>query len=418
MVKAILLAVILSFASLAFSRSNPTDQATRERLTVRWLSKALIRMGEKQLANRLMDDYFVNKRVHFRAMNSRDMNAETGPARSGVNEVTFSSDMLFIADLDRVLQKRPYGDRSQLISWAVTIFHEYQHMDQKNPQNLPKWEDPAWKATDKLVSDWSKRLESEYLAASRLPLSKERDAKISEIKDVIQRLNSEIASLREGIDLNLANHSLTADQSWLLDDTQRRLKSILATMEKKSNLEQLQPPKPANTKKGGSWNLVQTKPFDQLAPSDVNYSLTASDGTITSGWRQNNDVFKFTSKWTSPPKQILPTDKVKISMTITIVANAGDQYSANGTLSIWFDRPECEPGSVISPIGLRGDKGESGNIAVTHKLGVPAPTGIDVYIDGKALPTGTPGARIALMVCAYNGRNAGYRYIYEWKDSW
>ena len=93
------------------------------------------------------------------------------------------------------------------------------------------------------------------------------------------------------------------------------------------------------------------------------------------------------------------------------VTNQGDQYSANGEFALFFDRPEIEPGAVIAPISLKGDKGETGYIQFTHKAGVPPSpaASLQVYIDAKTLPAGSKGARIALLASLYNGRNAGYR---------
>jgi len=75
---------------------------------------------------------------------------------------------------------------------------------------------------------------------------------------------------------------------------------------------------------------------------------------------------------------------------------------------------------IIAPISLKSDKDENSYIKFTHKPGVPPSPSASmlVYIDAKTLPNGSKGARIALMAAIYNGRGAGYRYIYEWNDNW
>lgn len=408
-------------ALVNFSWLNDADrnsQPSREQLTIRWLAKTLNRMGETKLAKRLVDDYYVNKRVHFGTV--EDGNAETGPNKEKVNEVTFSESMLSsAADMDRLLKQRPYGEKSNLINDALTVVHEYIHMDQVKPQNYPPWEDPAWQVSDKTLNRWVQKIEAEYYAARKLPASKEKSAKLSELTDILKKLESELGTTREAINQNIANKSLSANQQWLLGDTEKRIRSLKEAIKKYDDFAKLGPQQPPQKKDPGYWQLVSEQAFDKLAPSDNNYSLTAGSGTITARWWQNDDVFKVTATFTPPPKQIRLGDRYPIQLSVA-VSNQGDQYSANGEFAVFFDRPEIEPGSVIAPVSLKGDKGESSYIQFTHKQGVlPLPSAsMQVYIDAKTLPTGSKGARIALLASLYNGRSAGYRYIYEWKENW
>jgi hypothetical protein len=164
----------------------------------------------------------------------------------------------------------------------------------------------------------------------------------------------------------------------------------------------------------GHWELVQTDVFDKLAATDTNYSVKILPGSFSCSWAMGTDAFSFTASRTVPPAQILPTDKVPLSLSLKMDQNTGTQYSANGNFDVWFDRTECEPGSVIAPIGLKGAQGETGSLAISHLTGALSPP-VTVYINGKDLPTGSAGARIALMVVAYNGRSFGVRYVYAWK---
>lgn len=415
-----MLALLLGVALLAtYADASQSAQQTRERVTVRLLAQTLKRMGEPKLADRLMNDYHNAKRIHFARMHSREANAETGPNRRGVNEITFSNEMLRIADQARLLDAKPYGNSSTLVSWAITVAHEYQHMDQVRPQNLPPWEDPAWKATDQMVSTWAQRLKAEFDQLRKQPASKAREAKIEEVLMIARRLGSEIGNLREGIMSNEKNGSLSGGQSWKLDDTLARLKALQKEGEKRTAVGKMGTPTPSKVQTEGYWELVQTDVFDKLPPSDTNYSIAASNGSITMGWSLNKDIFKFTARWTPPPKQIRPTDRFLLDLSISLDQNAGTDYSANGNVALWIDRPECEPGSVIAPVSLKNETNEPSNTRnVTHRMGVPPSPPIRLILDGKALPTGAKGARFAILVAAYNGRNAGYRYIYEWKTPW
>jgi hypothetical protein len=144
--------------------------------------------------------------------------------------------------------------------------------------------------------------------------------------------------------------------------------------------------------------------------------LDYSERAIIWRWSLGEDVFAFTSTWSKPPDVILPTDTVKIEIAVKLIENRGNAYSANGSLAIWFDSPNVDPGFVQNPIGFTNDKNENGSIAVTHRLdAAPLPPPRTVWVKGSALPNGRIGSQIALLVCAYNGRNAGTKYIYEWK---
>ncbi|MEI2696264.1 MAG: hypothetical protein V9E90_14435 [Saprospiraceae bacterium] len=165
------------------------------------------------------------------------------------------------------------------------------------------------------------------------------------------------------------------------------------------------------------WEIVSTRVYDTLPPGSENYGVVVEDGAIKARYALNNDEWVFLCNYTSPPKKIRPTDKIPINMEVTILVNSGDQYSANGEFSLLFDRPEVEPCFVIAASFLKTADGVNSRIGLTHRLGVPpSPSSkMIVYLDGKALPTGTPGAQIAFLASVYNGRCSLYKYIYEWK---
>lgn len=393
-------------------------QNTREIITIRWLSKTLIRLGEPETAKRLTEDYYTHKRVCFGEMHSADGNAETGVGLNGKNKITLSNSMLNSADLDKLLQERPYGSNSNLIGDALTVVHEYVHMDQTVPLNYPRWENPAWQKTDKTLNKWVQKIEAEYNAVRKMPESKEKTAKLTELMDIVSKLRSEAVSVRSSISANVKNKSLTAGQRWLIDDTDKRLKGLVEAQKKYTDFGKLNGAEPVKKKDRGYWEMTGKQFFDKLAPSDNNYSLTVGDGSVTAKWWLGNDRFEFTANYTVPPKRIYPSDKIPVTLSVS-VTNVGDYYSANGNIALFFDRPEIEPGFVSAPISLRGDKNITANISMSHKPGInPSPaSSVNVLIDGSQLPAGGPGAKIALIVAAYNGRNAGCRYIYEWRDN-
>lgn len=165
---------------------------------------------------------------------------------------------------------------------------------------------------------------------------------------------------------------------------------------------------------GGGWALVQVDDFD-ARPSDPNYVLSYGRGAIGWRWSLRNDAFAFQATWSDPPKVIAPSDRVRLTIGVSVTENSGSDYSASGSLHVFFDRPDVEPGSVGSPIGFANDAGESGGIDVVHRPGAPGSFRREVWVDADRLPRGADGGRIALVVSVYNGRIAGTRYVYEWK---
>lgn len=165
------------------------------------------------------------------------------------------------------------------------------------------------------------------------------------------------------------------------------------------------------------WELLDSVIYKTLPPGSENYSITVGNGSIKARYALGNDEWEFLCTYTIPPNKIHVSDKVPINMAVSILINSGQQYSANGGFVIFFDDPAIEPGFVNRPIFLKTTNEVISSISLTHRLGVPpAPaSNLTVYIDGKSLPTGSNGDRIALLVDVGNGRNFGYKYIYEWK---
>ena len=79
---------------------------------------------------------------------SVDGNGETDPGIIRNNRIILSESMLNVAEADRLLNVNPYSDTSPLIGYALTVVHEYVHIDQTLPMNFPRWEDPAWYVSD------------------------------------------------------------------------------------------------------------------------------------------------------------------------------------------------------------------------------------------------------------------------------
>lgn len=377
--------------------------------SVRWIARTLERLGEKTLAKRFLQDYAVNKRVSFGDLGG-DANAETGRGWSGNNELTIDSSFLKIADLERTYAKRPYGAQSILVSAAVTIFHEYQHMDQTRPRNVPRFEDPAWQATDAALNRWVRALQTEIEATLKQPASAARAQKLAEIGDLMRQLKVEITALKDAIRTNEGNGTLSKGLKWSFADTSSRI----AAAQKRLAPGRAPAPVAVPVANEMAWVLVKMVPYNEV-PNDPKYRLSWGEGKIGWSWALNRDVFAFDCTWTLPPKVIRPSDEVKLTLAINVTQNEGEEYSANGSFDVWWDKVDCEPGSVISPTAFKAPPGRTAGLAVTHRKGIPPPDPVEISIRGSDLPGARDGAQIALLVCAYNGRIAGAKYIYEWR---
>lgn len=408
----------LSVAMLAVAAASVRAQTPAQDTSIRYIARTLNRLGETATAQRLLNDYFNTKKVVISDLSGEGtgVNSRTGRKYTvvGRNEMELHISVEAIGQSERSVARRPYGPSSPLVQWAATVMHEYVHMGQVGPKNVPRFEDPAYHAMDDTFARWAERLRTEAAAVQSLPSSPERTAKLRETGDLVNCVLSEAGSYEEAIGRSVAENKLSKGQTFRIGQTLAALRSVKTSLAGGSQALATAKPKPGTVPFKG-WVLVQVDDFNK-PPSDANYKLGYGRGSINWGWSLNKDVFNFTSTWSEPPKVIKPGDRVNMTIGVAVTANSGTDYSANGTFAVWFDRPDIEPGSVGAPIGFRNDKGEGGSFAVSHKQSISGSTyQRDVWADFSSLPKGNDGARMALLVDAYNGRSAGTRYIYEWR---
>jgi hypothetical protein len=171
------------------------------------------------------------------------------------------------------------------------------------------------------------------------------------------------------------------------------------------------PSSPASAQQ--AWQLVEIVDYEQ-PPADKEYRLTYARGSIGWRWALGNDAWAFVATWSPPPETIRPGDRVTVDFQVVTTQDVGEAYSAGGSFALFFDRPDIEPGSAGAPIGFTNDKGETGSAEVRHRIASP-PVARTVWVDASKLGAGRPGARVALIAAAYNGRVAGTKYVYEWR---
>ncbi len=409
--------VILLISLMGITASSP--QTPSSDTTIRYIARSLDRFGEKAVAQRLLKDYFLENRVSLQPLDSNEENAYVTQDDSGRNVMVITDNALEIARSEKLIAKRPYHSGSSLLTWTLTVYHEYIHMDQIEPETIPKFEDPAWQATDKAIERWTKMLDTELAAALAKPVSATRKEEVQQILDATVALKSELGTFDNDVLNGVKNGILSPGQKWTY------LKSLanLRDLEKKAKagMTAIAPPATTTTtstpplKPGEkAWVRVSVKEYNDQ-PSGGNYSYTVADGNAQMRWSMGTDTWHFTCTWDKPPRVIRKTDKIPITMSIKVDKNVGESYSANGAFVLVWDRPEVEPGVTIDGSLLRGAKGEKSVLNVTHRMGVAPEGPVTVFIDGSTLPNGMDGAQIALLADVYNGRSSGVKYIYEWK---
>lgn len=161
------------------------------------VAEFLRRMGRTETADRFEQDIGAG-RVKFGALDP-GTNGQTGRwvANAGANGTEYSNGMLN--------QLRPTTPDSSpvLIGWAITVEHEYVHMGQRSPDQVPAFENPAWSHSLDVGQSWMRKTMLEMGELERTPDSPEKSARLKELTDLMAGLreahNDTISGIREGI---------------------------------------------------------------------------------------------------------------------------------------------------------------------------------------------------------------------------
>ena len=108
----------------------------------------LDKMGSKDTGNKLRAD-FKSGRVYIGKVGG-GANAEVNPGALGAGRSMAISDMI----LNQMGTDRVKASGANVASWALTIFHEYIHMDQLLPMETSMHETSAWAATLRKNGQW------------------------------------------------------------------------------------------------------------------------------------------------------------------------------------------------------------------------------------------------------------------------
>lgn len=101
------------------------------------------------------------------------------------------------------------------LTWALTIIHEYVHMDQDNPLREPRFENSAWRATIAENQSWMRRVMSQITQAeSRLPNNHDKISRITNLTRTLNDLRDIHNATLNGLKDEIAEGNVGAGLDW------------------------------------------------------------------------------------------------------------------------------------------------------------------------------------------------------------
>jgi hypothetical protein len=190
---------------------------------------------------------------------------ETGEAK---NIMTLNESMAKqLAGMKRLWDKEPFRIPLGLVSRALTVYHEYTHMDQDNPKWEPKYGDPAWQATDKAITRWYNHLEKEYENLKNELSNQEKLAKLQELSQLLQQIAEQKGPMEEGIASNVKDKALSPNLTWEYPDTCTKAAQLANEIKEEINkLEKKPSPQQSAMPDHNVWKLVNTMIYSENLP--------------------------------------------------------------------------------------------------------------------------------------------------------
>ena len=141
----------------------------------------LDKMGSKDTGKKLRAD-FKSGRVYIGKVGG-GANAEVNPGVLGAGRSMAISDLI----LNQLGSDRVKASGANVASWALTIFHEYIHMDQLLPMETSMHETPAWAATLRKNGQWIRWTIDKIapLGANTALTPEERVARLQELRQTL-----------------------------------------------------------------------------------------------------------------------------------------------------------------------------------------------------------------------------------------
>jgi len=404
--RTIAICCVLAVLSLMHCLQALADE-TRQDKAIMMVAKTLERLGEKKLAKRFLDDYFNNGRVKINAL-GEGVNAETGPGAFGFGEnvMTLSNSILSVVDMKRIWEKRPYHEALNTVGWAVTVYHEYIHMGQKNPKNIPRDEDPAWQETDKAIARWSERLKNELDNLKNQPASNVKVDNLQELEDILKHLKSQTFLFKEAVPRNISEGKLSDGLTWEYPTLLTKIDGIIQDVQSEitRNKNALQTAS-SSSGCGSGWNLQSVTTADVKVDKDNdaywNHKYTLSDGNGSGSycWKDsyNSGSVSFKCSWSGLSSTLQPGTKVPVVFKLSTSANQTGGYRNVGN---W----------LFLKVNGRKIGDDVKNNGSTDNL--PPPKTEKREFD---VPTGNDGDVMEVLISYHNGAGWGniiYKYVY------
>lgn len=314
------------------------------------------------LSARLLEDIKAGK-ITVRDLSGKGVNAETGE-----NDITLDDGVLELARGERLWRAKKFDTNVTLeyLGWAETIVHEYYHLDQTNPDQVPRFEDPAYQYVARMHVRWYNRLAGEKLKqaeAEKDPAT--RAAALRQLRGILGQLLSAQSAFKEAVKGEIDKRHLNAHLSFANAGLEARLRKLLPRVDAaiKAADAAAAKAKTTSSKPAASvapttttttttvqtgWRLDGSPQIKKSLPTpDACYlsaTLDISDGAAT-GVRAWTDACSNISKcsgtyvgnvtWTKPPAFLTPGQTVRIDATAGTTAQNTCGYKNFGS-SVWL----------------------------------------------------------------------------------
>ena len=196
---------------MGFGRSNPNDDVAG-RLLGDW--------GQSHIDPK-DDQGFVNPltRPARTAVNWGDVvDPETSSGPAGTNAVLLPKSWEQIepkGDWDSFKPKLKESMISQEVNLALTILHEYVHVDQDHPGGYPQFEDPAWQKTMRANVAWMRNTRDSIQVELREPDSVEKMKKLESLSILFDMLRASYdVRMKEGLTAQIEEGSVSGGLDW------------------------------------------------------------------------------------------------------------------------------------------------------------------------------------------------------------
>lgn len=387
---------LLAALPSAVGAADPKEQACIDQIAA-----MLVRVGEAKTAARLKRD-FAAGRVQLAPLGG-DTEAETGKpvsewANNKPNRMTLNRDKVF----QQVAEARTGRTNPLLLGWAVTVVHEYVHMDQVNPTLTAKYETPAWLASSDALRRWLGMFHRDFERAQTLKeparsrLLQELSVWVGEIGTLAGAFHAEILDkINHRNAVGMKSPQVDPKKNYAFPMTQTQAQALLKRVQTvaKAPAGPGVAPKPAPTKfvwrrKDAGFALLQPEETVATYRANANYTCSGSEGVVTFGYRTGAETCRFAVTWNRPPDRLAPGETVRITVKASDTGCTAATGGAGGSVGAFIQRTSGGTWDLLY-----------GNQPMVGIKGRDAPSSRDYVF---AMPEGRPGQQIVVKVSVWD----------------